>query len=148
MAAHTHILVLDGATAIAIALCLTKGAELLLTQDQEKIFKAKLEFLTLWLSYSNPLRYYRRVINRSLLSIAALVISIAGFPLYRTFVLRLWTLREDRYALASIGALAVFLWSIKFLSQYSGLMIAVTAGEREKEQDLPFGLRQFLVGYD
>jgi len=88
MREHLHIVVLDAATTIGILVCFIKvltGAE----PHQEKLIKSKLESITLWLSYSNPLKYYRRVINRTLFNLAAICFGVITFPLYRTFILRL-----------------------------------------------------------
>jgi hypothetical protein len=50
---------LDAGTLVGVVLCLTKGADLLLRPHQENALKRQLESLTLWLSYANPLVYYK-----------------------------------------------------------------------------------------
>lgn len=144
MVAKSHLLALDAATTVGIVLCLTKVADLVLRPHQEKLLREKLESLTLWLNYSNPLRYYRRVIDRTLLNVVAIALLAAIFPYYRALVTHLWTLREERHALASLGAIGIFLWSVRNLRKHGGWMISATAGEYKKSNRLEFGLRQFL----
>src|SRR5580658_10717299 len=88
---------LDIATISGIILCVTKGAELLLRPHQEETLKQHLESLTLWLSYANPLVYYRKVVNRRILNIIGLLVGLATFPTYRHLVIRFMTLHDDRH---------------------------------------------------
>lgn len=136
---------LDTVTIIGIVLCATKGADLLLRPHQEEALKGRLESLTLWLSYANPLAYYRKVVNRRLLNIIGLLVGAATFPFYRRIVLRFMTLHEDKHALAFLGAIGVGLWSIRTVNKHYPWMTGVTTGRYAQEQKRPFGLPQFTV---
>src|ERR1039458_243999 len=99
MVAQSARTALDAATIIGITFCLTKSADLLLRPHQEEALKRHLEALTLWLTYANPLAYYRNVVNRRILTAIGLLVGIATFPLYRHLVLRFMTLHEDKHVL-------------------------------------------------
>jgi hypothetical protein len=101
--------------------------------------------LTLWLSYANPLAYYRRIVNRRVLGALGLLVLVVFSPLYRVVVVRFMTLKSDEDVLPMMtGVLAGFV-SLWVVHKHHKFMIEVTSGAYSEEHNLPFGLRQFLI---
>lgn len=136
---------LDAATIVGILLCVLKGTDLLLRPHQEAALKRYLESFTLWLSYANPLAYYRRIVNRRVLGVLGLLVLVVFSPLYRVVVVRFMTLKSDEDALPMLtGVLAGFV-SLWVVHKNHKFMIEVTGGAYAEKHNLPFGLRQFLI---
>jgi hypothetical protein len=79
-----------------------KGAELILRPHQQKWVQTKVEYMTLWLEYSKPLEWFRRI-TRKQIQIIAIVIILVIFLFILSDLLMRWGIffsRDDKLTMA------------------------------------------------